>query len=83
MNYKKGKRKTVKNLTNIPEKEFINFLVENFQYSPKWRLLFFKSSFQIVKNLLLFLLEILKKKIMLPMVERFFCNNDNSNTLTY
>ena len=34
------------------------------------------------KNLLLFLLEILKKKIMLPMVERFFCNN-NSNTLTY
>ena len=30
-----------------------------------------------------FLLEILKKKIMLPMVERFFCNNNNSNTLTY
>ena len=40
MNYKKGKEKTVKNLTNIPEKEFINFLVEDLQYSPKWRFLF-------------------------------------------
>ena len=35
MNYKKGKGKTVKNLINIPEKEFINFLVEDLQYSPK------------------------------------------------
>ena len=40
MNYKKRKGKTVKNLTNIPEKEFINFLVEDFHYSPKWRFLF-------------------------------------------
>ena len=40
MNYKKVKGKTVNNLTNIPEKEFINFLVEDFQYSPKWRFLF-------------------------------------------
>ena len=40
MNYKKGKGKTVKNLINIPEKEFINFLVEDLQYSPKWRFLF-------------------------------------------
>ena len=40
MNYKKRKGKTVKNLPNIPEKQFINFLVEDFQYSPKWRFLF-------------------------------------------
>ena len=30
----------MKNLTNIPEKEFINFLVEDLHYSPKWRFLF-------------------------------------------
>ena len=30
----------MKNLINIPEKEFINFLVEDLQYSPKWRFLF-------------------------------------------
>ena len=40
MNYKKGKGNTVKNLPSIPEKEFINFLVEDLQYSPKWRFLF-------------------------------------------
>ena len=45
--------------------------------------LFFNNSFQIVKNPLLFLLAILEKKIMWPMAERFFCNNNNSNTLTY
>lgn len=44
MNYKKGKGKTVKNLTNIPEKEFINFLVEDLHYSPKWRFLFLTLS---------------------------------------
>lgn len=44
MNYKKGKEKTVKNLTNIPEKEFINFLVEDLHYSPKWRFLFLTLS---------------------------------------
>ena len=44
MNYKKGKKKTVKNLTNIPEKEFINFLVEDLHYSPKWRFLFLTLS---------------------------------------
>ena len=44
MNYKKGKKKTVKNLTNIPEKEFINFLVEDLYYSPKWRFLFLTLS---------------------------------------
>ena len=44
MNYKKGEEKTVKNLTNIPEKEFINFLVEDLQYSPKWRFLFLTFS---------------------------------------
>ena len=40
MNYKKGNGKIVKNLPNIPEKQFINFLVEDLQYSPKWRFLF-------------------------------------------
>ena len=44
MNYKKGKGKAVKNLTNIPEKEFINFLVEDLHYSPKWRFLFLTLS---------------------------------------
>lgn len=44
MNYKKWKGKTVKNLTNIPEKEFINFLVEDLHYSPKWRFLFLTLS---------------------------------------
>ena len=34
----------MKNLTNIPEKEFINFLVEDLHYSPKWRFLFLTLS---------------------------------------
>lgn len=44
MNHKKGKGKTMKNLPNIPEKQFINFLVEDLHYSPKWRFLFLTLS---------------------------------------
>ena len=55
MNYKKGRGKTVKNLTNIPEKEFINFLVKEFQYSPKWRFLFLtfpkKKNYTLVNHI--------------------------------
>ena len=36
MNYKKGKENTVKNLTNIPEKELIDCLAKNLHYNPKW-----------------------------------------------
>ena len=70
--------------TYIPNKTLVD---EMWQLITAYRVieltLFFNNLFQIVKNPLLFLLEILEKKIMLPMVERFFCNNDNSNTLTY
>ena len=34
----------MKNLPNIPEKQFINFLVEDLYYSPKWRFLFLTLS---------------------------------------
>lgn len=42
-----------------------------------------KISLESLARRLYISLEILKKKIMWPMAERFFYNNDNSNTLTY
>ena len=54
-NNKKGKGKTVKNLPNIPEKQFINFLVEDLQYSLKWRFLFLtlpkKKNYTLVNHI--------------------------------
>lgn len=41
----------MKNLPNIPEKEFINFLAEDLQWSPKWK--FFLLTLPKKKNYIL------------------------------